>query len=171
MPNRLPTTPSRLPPSVWLATGLGVGLVAPAPGTFGAAIGFAAGLGNQLSARLRLAVRGDRRPESRRHSALHRRRPGAGRQEGQSGDHLGRNRHHAGRLSASSRSPTGRSRSPASCCTACSTSPSRRRPASSKRLPDGLGVMADDCMAAIYACLALYLPRARLRLSWHLLTG
>ena len=39
MPNRLPTTPGRLPPSVWLATGMGVGLFAPAPGTFGAAIG------------------------------------------------------------------------------------------------------------------------------------
>jgi phosphatidylglycerophosphatase A len=39
MPNRLPTTPGRLPASVWLATGLGVGLFAPAPGTFGAAIG------------------------------------------------------------------------------------------------------------------------------------
>ena len=39
MPNRLPTTPGRLPPSVWLATGLCIGLFAPAPGTFGAAIG------------------------------------------------------------------------------------------------------------------------------------
>jgi phosphatidylglycerophosphatase A len=31
--------PSLRSPSVWLATGLGVGLFAPAPGTFGAAIG------------------------------------------------------------------------------------------------------------------------------------
>lgn len=34
-----PPSPFRLPPSVWLATGLGVGLFAPAPGTFGAAMG------------------------------------------------------------------------------------------------------------------------------------
>jgi phosphatidylglycerophosphatase A len=39
MSDPLPTSPHRLPPSVWLATGLGVGLVAPAPGTFGAAMG------------------------------------------------------------------------------------------------------------------------------------
>jgi phosphatidylglycerophosphatase A len=38
-PSDLPPSRFRLPPSVWLATGLGVGLVAPAPGTFGAAIG------------------------------------------------------------------------------------------------------------------------------------
>lgn len=31
-----PTTERRLTPAVWLATGLGVGLVTPAPGTFGA---------------------------------------------------------------------------------------------------------------------------------------
>jgi phosphatidylglycerophosphatase A len=35
----LPPSPFRLPPSVWLATGLGVGLYFPAPGTCGAAIG------------------------------------------------------------------------------------------------------------------------------------
>ncbi|MGE3243849.1 MAG: phosphatidylglycerophosphatase A [Pirellulales bacterium] len=40
-----PPPPSRLPPSVWLATGLGVGLIAPAPGTFGAAIGSLLALG------------------------------------------------------------------------------------------------------------------------------
>jgi phosphatidylglycerophosphatase A len=34
-----PISPRRLPLSVWLATGFGVGLFAPAPGTFGAAIG------------------------------------------------------------------------------------------------------------------------------------
>jgi len=34
-----PPSALRLPPSVWLATGLGVGLWAPAPGTAGAAIG------------------------------------------------------------------------------------------------------------------------------------
>ena len=34
-----PPSAFRLPPSVWLATGLGVGLIAPAPGTLGAAIG------------------------------------------------------------------------------------------------------------------------------------
>lgn len=32
-------SPRRLSPAVWLATGFGVGLIAPAPGTFGAAIG------------------------------------------------------------------------------------------------------------------------------------
>lgn len=35
----LPPSPLRLPASAWLATGMGVGLVFPAPGTVGAAIG------------------------------------------------------------------------------------------------------------------------------------
>jgi phosphatidylglycerophosphatase A len=38
-PPSLPPSPLHLPPSVWLATGFGVGLFVPAPGTFGAAIG------------------------------------------------------------------------------------------------------------------------------------
>lgn len=39
MSSSTPLSPRRLPLSVWLATGFGVGLFAPAPGTFGAAIG------------------------------------------------------------------------------------------------------------------------------------
>ena len=45
--------------------------------------------------------------------------------------------------------------SPGSCCSGSSTSSSRIRPAASKRLHGGLGVMADDAMAAVYANLSL----------------
>ena len=92
-------TPSPQPaslrsPAVLLATGLGAGLVAPAPGTIGAAIGFTRWPGESaICPAFRWQLAAIAAPHRRRHPPLHRRRPRAGRQEGQPGHHLGRNRH------------------------------------------------------------------------------
>ena len=152
----LPPSPVRLPPSVWLATGLGTGLWAPAPGTAGAAIGslVAWGIANlpgqawQITAILALNLAGIPLCTA------------AGRALGGKKDNqaiiwdeimsmpivfllvplTGWTTVLAGfalhRLFDITKPP-----------------PARQL----EQLPDGLGVMADDWIAALYAALALYL--------------
>jgi phosphatidylglycerophosphatase A len=160
-PSSLPPSPFRLSPSVFLATGFGAGLVFPAPGTIGAAqgslvalaISYLPGLGWQLAAIAALIAAGIPICTAAGHAL-------GGKKDNQAiiwdeiasmplvfllvpirtADHTSYHTLLAGfalhRLFDITKPP-----------------PARQL----EHLPEGLGVMADDCAAALYAAGTLYL--------------
>ena len=154
-PSPQPAAPSPRSPAVWLATGLALASSRRHRERSARIVGLAAGMGGRPAAGRRLAGAGDRCADLR--SAFrYARRP-------------------AGRWAArrTIRRSSGTKSSPCRSCSCSCRSPIGRSPLAGfllhrlfditkppparqlERLPDGLGVMADDVMASVYACLAL----------------
>ena len=151
---------------VFLATCGYIGYAPVAPGTFGSAAGLlvfvAVRMSGSVAVELGAIVGAVCRRRLERHrsgASLRRRRSGAGRDR--------RSRRHADHAGVPSGERDWRDRRlPA--CSACSTSSSRGRRGDSSSLPGGLGVMADDGMAALYGNLVMRWSdlRSRRRDGW-----